>query len=823
MIFDFIKNDDQPYYADVVLPLAIQRELTYSIPQNLKDKIALGLRVEVSLKSKLYSGLVIKIHQEEPVYRVKSVISVLDEQQIIFEQQLALWQWMASYYCCTLGEVMSVALPSGLKLSSETRLIHNEQINLGDFELSDDEYLVSEALQIQKELTIQLIQDILNKKTVYPIIRSLLDKRILFIKEELIEKFKPKKIEIVELNKEYEGSQGNIEALDLVRRSDKQTRALLSLFDLSRKNVVVSKASIREMSGVDGTVVNALCKKGIVLIEKKEISRLRGDSRPQRPREIELSEDQQSIAHQLTKGTDQALIHLLHGVTGSGKTSIYISLIKETIKSGGQVLYLIPEIALTSQIVERLEAVFDKDLLVYHSKINNDRRVEIWKEVKYKRNLVIGARSSVFLPFHNLKLIIVDEEHDSSYKQDNPNPRYSARDTASYLSRIYNARVILGSATPSLESFQNVRLEKYDYSHLAKRYGDVHMPVMQLVDLRNYYKSGKMFGSFSPTLKDAIEDALERKEQVILFQNRRGYAPILKCVVCGWTLDCSNCDVSLTYHQRFDELKCHYCGFKTTKPLACQACGSSDLHLLGLGTQKIEEEIRELFPAAKVKRFDYDTANTRRKHQELIYEFESRQIDILVGTQMISKGFDFENISLVGVLNADALLGYPDFRAEERTFQLLTQVSGRSGRRSKQGRVIIQTFNPGHPVLQDVIDYDIQRFCARELKARSKFTYPPFFRLINVWFRHKQLNITREAARIVFEQLIKKHGKRIGVPHDPPLLRVRGRYQQLILIKIEKKIDKIIEIKSDLLEVRNYLQTLKAYRSVRVGIDVDPY
>ncbi len=823
MIFGFIKNHDQPYYADVAIPLAIQRELTYSIPEELKDKLALGFRVEVPLKSKLYSGLVIKIHQEEPAYKVKSIVSVLDEEQIISEKQLVLWQWMASYYCCTLGEAMSVALPSGLKLSSETRLVYNEQINLEAFELSDDEYLVSEALQIQKELTIQLIQDLLNKKTVYPVTRSLLDKRILFIKEELIEKFKPKKVEVVRLNKEYEGSEGNIKALDLVKRSDKQTRALLSLFDLMRKNPFVTKSNIREMSGVDGAAVNALYKKGIVHIEKKEISRLGEDSKSENPREIELSEDQQAIVEKLANDNSLPTIHLLHGVTGSGKTSIYISMIKEVMKSSGQVLYLIPEIALTSQIVNRLEAVFDKDLLIYHSKINNDRRVEIWKDMMYKGSLVVGARSSVFLPFHNLRLIIVDEEHDRSFKQDNPNPRYNARDTASYLSKLYGAQVILGSATPSLESFQNVRLHKYEYSHLAKRYGDVHMPVMKLVDLRNFYKAGKMLGSFSPTLKDAVEDALDKKEQVILFQNRRGYAPIVKCIVCAWTSDCSNCDVSLTYHQRFNELKCHYCGFKASKPVNCPACGSSDLHLLGLGTQKIEEEIKELFPVAKVRRFDYDTANTRRKHQELIYEFESRQIDILVGTQMISKGFDFENISLVGVLNADTLLGFPDFRAEERTFQLLTQVSGRAGRRSKQGMVVIQTFNPGHPVLQDVIGYDIQRFYARELSARSKFIYPPFFRLINVWFRHKQLNTTREAARIVFGQLVKKHGKRIGVPHDPPLLRVRGRYQQLILIKIEKRSARINEIKSDLLEARNHLQTLKDFRSVRVGIDVDPY
>ncbi len=785
------------------------------------ESISFGVRVEVSLRNKLYSGIVTRIHQSKPDYKVKEVLNVLDKDQIITIAQFELWQWMSSYYCCSLGEVMSVALPSGLKLSSETRLIYNPNSDLDTIDLSDDEYLVSEALSIQNELTIQLIQDILNKKTVYPVIRSLLEKRVLYIKEELIEKFKPKTIDIITLNTEYESGQGNIQALDKVRRSELQTRALLAIFDLKRKQPYIKKKDIKAMAEVESAPIKALEAKGIITITKKEVSRLTEDEDID-PKKITLSDIQQKAVDHI-KSEKEGGIHLLHGVTGSGKTSIYIELIKKVIAEGGQILYLLPEIALTSQIVQRLEAIFDKDLLVYHSRINNNDRVEIWREVIYKRHLVVGARSSVFLPFHDLKLIIVDEEHDSSFKQDNPAPRYNARDTASYLSRIYNAKVVLGSATPSIESFQNVRQEKYAYTHLAKRYGDIHLPMMELVDLSQMLKTGRMKGSFSVTLKDAIEDALEYGEQVLLFQNRRGYSPIIKCSVCGWAAECTNCDVSLTYHQLFNEMRCHYCGYKSAKPSKCGACGSDNVMLLGLGTEKIEEEIKELFPKAGVMRFDYDTANTKRKYQDIIDRFEQKEIDILVGTQMISKGFDFDNISLVGVLNADALLSYPDFRSEERTFQLLTQVSGRAGRRTQQGKVIIQTYNPNHPILQDVIGYDIQRFYSRELKNRKEYIYPPFFRLINVWFRHKKMDVLKDASNILYDELRKKYKTRIGPPHDPPLVRVRGYYQQLIVIKLEKNNALIRELKEDLMSSRSTLLNLKPFRSIRIGVDVDPY
>ena len=803
------------------MPLAIYNALTYVIPEKLVSQVKFGVRVEVSLRNKLYSGIVTRIHHSKPDYKTKEVLNVLDQSQIITEAQYELWKWMSEYYCCSLGEVMSVALPSGLKLSSETKLIFNPSSELDTIELSDDEYLVSEALSIQNELTIQLIQDILNKKTVYPIIRSLLDKKILYIKEELIEKYKPKTIDIIELHQEYSGGQGNVLALDKVRRSELQTRALLAIFDLKRKEPIIKKEDVKTMAEVDTQPIKALEKKGIISISKSEISRL-GNDEIENSKPITLS-DIQAKATDHISNDKEGTIHLLHGVTGSGKTSIYIELIKKVIAQGGQVLYLLPEIALTSQIVQRLEAIFDKDLLVYHSRINNNDRVEIWKEVIYKRHLVVGARSSVFLPFHNLKLIIVDEEHDSSFKQDNPAPRYNARDTASYLSRIYGAKVILGSATPSVESYQNVIQEKYAYTHLSKRYGDINLPSMELVDLSKMLKTGRMKGSFSITLKDAIEDALEEGEQVLLFQNRRGYSPIIKCAVCGWAAECTNCDVSLTYHQHFNEMRCHYCGYKSAKPSKCGACGSDNVMLLGLGTEKIEEEINELFPKAVIRRFDYDTANTKRKYQDIIDKFEQKEIDILVGTQMISKGFDFDNISLVGVLNADALLSYPDFRSEERTFQLLTQVSGRAGRRSQQGRVIIQTYNPSHPVLQDVIGYDIQRFYSRELKNRRQYVYPPFYRLINVWFRHKKMDVLKDAAQIMYEDLGKKYKTRIGPPHDPPLVRVRGYYQQLIVIKLEKNNGLIRTLKEDLMETRSRILDLKPFRSVRIGIDVDPY
>ncbi len=796
--------------------------MTYEIPDVLVSAVTFGIRVEVPLRNKLYSGIVTRVHQSKPDYRTKRIISVLDKDEIITSAQYELWLWLSSYYCCSLGEVMSVALPSGLKLSSETKLIFNPSGDINEMELSDDEYLVSEALSIQNELTIQLIQDILNKKTVYPVIRSLLEKRVLYIKEELIEKYKPKTIDIITLNKEYDSGQGNIQALDKVRRSELQTRALLAIFDIKRKQPFIKKIDVKNRADVDTQPINVLKNKGIITIEKKEVSRLVEDV-DENTKDITLSALQKKSVDHIMAGDDTTDIHLLHGVTGSGKTSIYIELIKNVIATGGQVLYLLPEIALTSQIVQRLEAVFDKELLVYHSRVSNNDRVEIWREVIYKRHLVVGARSSVFLPFYNLKLIIVDEEHDASFKQDNPAPRYNARDTAAYLSRIYGAKVVLGSATPSIESFQNVRQKKYTYTHLAKRYGNINLPTMELVNLGKMLKTGRMTGSFSIILKDAIEDALEAGEQVLLFQNRRGYSPIIKCSLCGWAAECTNCDVSLTYHQHYNEMRCHYCGFKCAKPNKCAACGSDHVMLLGLGTEKIEEEVKELFPKVVVKRFDYDTVNTKRKYQDIIDKFEHKEIDILVGTQMISKGFDFDNISLVGVLNADALLNYPDFRSEERTFQLLTQVSGRAGRRSQQGRVIIQTFNPNHPVFQDVISYDIQRFYARELKNRNQYVYPPFYRLINVWFRHKKMDVLKDAASILYDDLSKKYKSRIGPPHDPPLVRVRGYYQQLIIIKIEKNNVTLRQLKVDLMATRSKVLELKPFRSVRIGIDVDPY
>ena len=677
-------------YVDVLLPLAIPKAYTYGVPVELHDHIQIGIRVEVPLKNKLYSGIVVKINKVPPVTKYRLVVSVLDDHPIVQPRQLEYWHWMSDYYCAYMGEVMNVALPSGLKLSSETKVLLNHEKEWHDESLSDDEYLVAEALSIQNELSIGQVQDILNKKTVYPIVKALLLKQVLLIKEELTYKYKEKKATYLRATENYAE---NIElALELTTRSEHQSRALLSYFSLSKKLKYVPKKAVCEMSGVDSSVINSLVKKDILSVYEKVISRIDVEGDDSEHTLNPLSEQQITVHEHIKKAFNIPKVVLLHGVTGSGKTRIFVELINEVLAKGGQVLYLLPEIALTSQIVSRLKSQIGDQLYVYHSQINDPQRVEIWNAALYKSKLFVGARSFLLLPFYNLQLIIVDEEHDSSYKQDSPSPRYQGRDAAVKLATLYNAKVILGSATPSLESYYNCIQGKYEYVPMMDRYGPSEMPDIRIINLKDAYKKGLIKEGFSTELKDEIEAVLARKEQVILFQNRRGFSPILRCRTCAWTAECSNCDVSLTYHQKINELKCHYCGFRTKKQNNCPACGAHELELIGSGTEKIEDTVKMLLPEARVERFDYDTTRSKKNQFQILEDFKNGQIDILVGTQMITKGFDFDNIALVGVLNADSLLSYPDFRSSERSFQLLMQVGGRAGRRLKRGKVFIRLF-----------------------------------------------------------------------------------------------------------------------------------
>jgi len=815
-------------FVNVILPLALPASYTYSVPSLLADYIKIGVRVEVPLKNKLYSAIVSEIHENIKLnYKTKDIVAVLDIDPLVTESQLQFWKWMANYYCCTTGEVMNVAMPASLKLESETRVVLDADINDVGLDLSDEEYLIAEALSIQNELTILQIQGILNKKSIFPILRSLIDKRVISIKEELIEKFKPKMVNYITLNEPYLTNQNLLtKAFDLVAKSDKQTKALLAFVQISRNKIfTVPVSEICQLAGVDTTTVLALAKKQIFTLEKKIYSRIGLNA-------IEKQETQ--TLQPLNQLQTEALIEifdffgtqkpvLLHGVTGSGKTRIYTELIQQQIANSKQTLYLLPEIALTSHMVTRLKSLFGDEVLVYHSKMNNQERVEIWNAILLGTKIVIAARSGLFLPFTNLGLIIVDEEHDPSYKQNEPNPRYNARDAALFLAQQSNANIILGSATPSLESYSNAIAKKFGLVEINERYGDSVLPSITIVDLKDEYKDKRFKGVFSHELVTAIETALINKEQVLLFQNRRGYSPTLSCQMCGWYADCINCDVHMTTHKLFNEVRCHYCGSRAKIPTACPACGNPDLNEQGFGTEKIEEEIKELFPTALVGRMDMDTAKTKLAYETIIHDFEDRKIDILVGTQMISKGLDFENILLVGVLNADNILRYPDLRANERAFQLLTQVSGRAGRREKKGRVIIQTFQPDHPVIIETVQHLYDRFFTRESEERKMFKYPPYFRMIQIELLHKNAATVAHAATILSQNIGQFIGNRLIGPAVPSIARIRGQYINTITIKMEKDPNVVHKIKKIILAERDKLRSIPACKSVKIVIDVDPY
>ncbi len=818
---EILKDSLKPVFAEVLLPLAIPKTYTYAIPIEFIDLVHFGIRVEVPLRNRRYSGLVCSLHQNKPISRTKNIISIIDDHPIIHEQQMKFWKWMAHYYCAHLGEVMNVALPSGLKLSSESKFILNDGVVLDDLSLTDDEFMVSEAMSIQNEMTIDTIQDILNKKTVYPIIKSLMQKRVLYIKEELKHRYKAKVEDFVMLLPPYDTTLDD--ALELVSRSEKQARALISIMSLAKSQKHISKKSVYQKGEVNSAVLKALEKKKIISIYSLEISRINLENEDEEFVLTPLSSAQTAALEAVRKHQNDGLVTLLHGITGSGKTRIYVDLIIEAIAGGGQVLMLLPEIALTTQIVNRLEAQIGSQLLVYHSKINDQERVEIWHAAMTTNKLFIGARSALFLPFYDLKLIIIDEEHDSSYKQGTPNPRYQGRDSAVVLAKIFNASVLLGTATPSLETMHNCQMGKYGYVELPTRYGDSVLPSIEIIDLKESYKKGLVKDNFSKKLLEAIEETVLSGDQVILFQNRRGYAPIQRCNFCAWTAECPNCDVTLTFHQAINDLKCHYCGYRQRKQEECPSCGNHELHMLGAGTEKIEEVLSNFLPNLRIARFDYDSTRTKGRQEQILNDFRFQKIDVLVGTQMITKGFDFDHISLVGVISADGLLSYPDFRAVERSFQLFVQVSGRAGRRDKPGKVLIQAFNTDHPVLKDVIEHRFDRFYHRETKERKDFIFPPHFNLIAIWVRHLEFKKTKSAAIRIAELLTSKLGKRVQGPIDPPVVRVRNQYQQIVYIRIEKEKTIISKVKDLIIKTINIIKQDKEIRQVKVSIDVDPY
>ena len=809
----------------MVLPIALPKTFTYRIPEELYGELAFGMRVEVQFgKSKRYAALVVEVGvQPERNIRPKSILSLIDKEPIITEEQLQFWIWMANYYSCSLGEVMNAALPNMLKLNSETILIHNAEFDELQFDLNDKEFMIVEALTIQNELRLEEVRSILNIKTIFPVIQSLIRKNAIFIKEELKHKYKVKQEYFVRFHPVYAGNQPAInEAFDKVQRSEKQTNALLAFlkFGDSLKEHPVKK--ITKAANVDLTVLKAIAKKGIFILEKKEVSRIAKYEGNIEEQQI-LSPVQEEAYQQIKKAWKEKNIALLHGVTGSGKTIVYTQLISEAIERGEQVLFLLPEIALTTQLVYRLQKLFGDAIAVYHSKLNNNERVELWNAAKNGKPLIMSARSGLFLPFINLKMIIIDEAHDPSYKQQDPSPRYHGRDAAIYLSTLYNAKVLLGTATPSLESYQNAMEGKYALIEMNERYAGLQMPEMITVNIAEATRKKKMNSHFTSFLIDEIGIALAQKEQVIIFKNRRGYSPTLKCNLCTWHAECIHCDISLTYHRYHNNLQCHYCGYSEALPKSCPNCGNHQLEHKGFGTEKIEDELQIFFPEAVIKRMDYDTTKTRTAQEKIIHDFEDHQIDILVGTQMVTKGLDFEDVGIVGILNADQSMYYPDFRAYERTFQLLIQVSGRAGRKNKRGKVIIQTYNPKHPIIQDVLELNYRRFFQRELSERKEFYYPPYFRMIHINIKHKDPKVLNKAAEEYAELIKGPLGKRVRGPAIPTVPRLRSYYQMEILVKLEKKMQAITAAKQIIMGAKIQLQQMKGFSSVRINVDVDPY
>ncbi|MCB9280068.1 MAG: primosomal protein N' [Lewinellaceae bacterium] len=812
-------------FVNVALPLAIPRPFTYSVPEELLPMLQFGVRVEVEFGGqKRYTGLIVDIHQSKPDdFQPKPIIAVIDEMPLINPEQLRLWEWIAEYYLCTLGEVMNAALPANLKLASETILTLSSVFDDDMTGLNDKEYLIAEALTIQGEITVDDVRNILDQKSVYPLIRSMLEKRIIFLKEDLKTKYTPKKVACVRFAEPYASRPELLdEAFEAVARASRQVEALMAFVQLAQKQEFVRRQDIYNRVSADSTVLNAMAKKGIFELYDREVSRL-GGYEEDTVDAGNLSAPQEKAMTDIRKLLKEKQTVLLHGVTGSGKTRIYVELIREALGRGEQVLYLLPEIALTTQIVMRLQRVFGNRIAVYHSRLGNNERVEMWNMVLNDKVAVLGARSALFLPYANLGLVIIDEEHDPSFKQNDPNPRYHGRDTALMLARIHGAKVLMGTATPSIETYFNVLQKKYGYVTLNERFTGVQLPEIRIVDAKAELGKKQHQTHFTATLIDALKAAIERGEQAILFQNRRGYAPTYRCPTCDWHSECIHCDVSMTYHKFHNALKCHYCGYHTPLPAACPACGNKQLVLQGFGTEKIEDEIQIYLPEARVGRMDLDTVKAKTAHAQLINDFEERRLDILVGTQMVTKGLDFESVGIVGVLSADQLIQFPDFRAAERAFQLMIQVAGRAGRKHKRGEVLIQAYNTTSPVLLEVLNNDYQSFIQRELQERSHFRFPPYVRLIRITLKHKKAPVVNEAADKYNVFLRGKLGDRVNGPAVPPIGRVRGQYLIDFLIRLERDGSRMRAVKDAILAANDYLAGLEGMSGVRVVVDVDPY
>ncbi len=828
-IFATPKRNSVKKFADVILPLPLPKCFTYALPEDMAEGVQIGCRVIVPFgRKKFYTAIVYNIHYSTPEgYETKEVTTVLDSEPILLPLQFKFWEWLSSYYLCTQGDVYKAALPSGLKLESETIVEFNP-----DFEyavpLSDREQTLISLLENKPEQTVSQLEKDSGLKNLLPIIKSLLDKEAIFVKEELKRNYQPKQEIRVRLNEIAKEEAYLHKLFTELERAPKQLALLMKYLELSHflnggnlKEVI--KKELIKKADASPAAFNGLVEKKVFEVYRQEIGRLA--TAVQSTIEINpLNEYQLKAFQEIQTSFKKKNVCLLHGVTSSGKTEVYIHLIEKAIKAGKQVLYLLPEIALTTQITERLKRVFGNKLGIYHSKFSDAERVEIWRKQLGKEgyDIILGVRSSIFLPFHNLGLVIVDEEHENTYKQYDPAPRYHARNAAIVLASLYGAKTLLGTATPSIETYYNATTGKYGLVELNERYQDIQLPEILSVDIKELSRKKRMNGQFSPILLEHVRKTLEHKEQVILFQNRRGFAPMIECKTCGWVPKCKNCDVSLTYHKGINQLTCHYCGYTYQVPRSCPACESVELVNRGFGTEKVEDDIKAIFPEAKVARMDLDTTRTRTAYEKIIANFEQGKTDILIGTQMVSKGLDFDNVSVVGILNADTMLNYPDFRSYERAYQLMAQVSGRAGRKNKQGLVILQTKSIDHPIIHQVIANNYQQMYADQLAERQMFRYPPYYRLVYVYLKNRNADLLDIMARTMAERLSSIFGSRVLGPDNPPVARIQSLFIKKIIVKIECNAS-MEKARRLLLQVQKEMIEDERFKSLIVYYDVDPF
>ena len=818
-------------FAEVLLPVPVPGTFTYRVPYALNNDIRVGQRVAVPFgKTKILSGLVTAITEQVPQMEVKYLTDILDTEPIVNATQLKFWDWVKTYYLCHPGEVMQAALPSALKLSSESKVALSPEFMLDSMTLNDYEYLIVEALQIQPKIAISEVSKIIGYKKVMPLIHTMMEKGILVMEEELNEKYKARYERFVRLIGDYRDEALLQELMDqLTKRAYKQLEILLAYLTLGGDCDHDLKASeLLKKANANSTVLKTMAEKGIFEVYERQVSRLKDFKAQRSTSSIQLTEAQKKAYSQIKEGFEQHQPVLLHGVTSSGKTEIYIQIIQEALDKGKQVLYLLPEIALTAQIINRLKQYFGDRLGVYHSRYGTNERVEVWQQVNdfaknrgTQRQVIIGSRSAIFLPYSDLGLIIVDEEHDSSFKQNDPAPRYNARDAAIVLGDLHKANVLLGSATPSYESYYNALHQRYHLVELTERYGGVQMPEIILSDMRVERKRKTLQADFGSTLLEAVKGTLEEHNQAILFQNRRGFSLRIECDECHYVPQCINCDVSLIYHKRQNVLRCHYCGYTASVPTECPQCHSTNIKMHGFGTEKVEEDLKLILPEAKIARLDLDTTRSKTDYQSILEAFQEKETDVLVGTQMVTKGLDFDSVKVVGILNADNMLSFPDFRAYERSFQLMAQVAGRAGRKGKQGQVIIQTYEPSHPVLQDVLRNDFKGLYEKQMALRRQFGYPPFYRLVMIRLKHKDFQKLNPAAAELSSRLrpIFKHDL-LG-PEYPIVSRVKNLYIKQMLVKFNRE-HNAKQVKDLIMNKIHEFQLLPEYKSVIVQIDVDP-